>query len=231
MDWLNFGLIFVGGISLCFAIFIWLINKKNRINIYFGISLAAVSFWVASEGIMLLVRDEQYVRLFGVMTYFFGLIVPFSFLFFSFYFPFEARHFKKNLKIIFWILLLAGLVVCIIPDLLVRQGVVGTNGVNNDMRVNPLGFWFYAVLFFLFFVWSFYNLITKYINAQGYTKIQIRPILLGSLFLFVFASIFDLIIPYFEGEIFGWVGPYATIIMLVAISYLLFFSGKKIYLE
>jgi hypothetical protein len=231
MHYINLGLIFVGGISLCFAIFIWLINKKNRINIYFSIALAAVSFWSAAEGVMLLVPDEQYVKIFGTLTYFFGIIIVFIFLFFTFYFPFEVKRFKVGLKIFFIILFILGIIFCVTPNFLVRRGIVGTNGLNNDLILNPFGFWLYAFVFFLFAFWSFYNLISKYVSVQGFTKTQVGSILFGTLIFFLFSVTFDLLIPYFKGEIYGSVGPYATLVMLVFIAYLLFFAGKKIYIR
>lgn len=205
-------------------------NAKNKINIYFALALSGVALWGTSEALMLSSVDSSLIQFFGSLTYAFGIFIALNFLLFSFYFPFQNVRVSKTFISV--LILISGLmfIISIIPGAVVKNGVLQNFGksINGNLILNPLGFWLYFTIFILFFILSFSNLIRKYFSCDGFTKKQLKFIILGTFIFFIFAAIFDLIVPYFKGEILGWVGPYATIFMMFMICYMIFFSGKKL---
>ena len=231
MHWINIGLIFIAGLNLLLAIFVWLLNFKNKINITFSLGMVGVTLWAAFEAFIFMSSNSSTIFFWGILTYVSGIFVALNFLLFSFYFPFEQYKIKNSLLTFIFLIFVITIVISSVPGVLVKEGVLGQNLKNNDLILNPTGFLIYAASFFLFFIWSFCNLFFKYIKGSGFVRRQLKYIIFGTFILFAFGSIFDLIVPYFKGEIFGWVGPYATLIMMISVSLFLFFSGKKIYIK
>ena len=59
-------------------------------------------------------------------------------------------------------------------------------------------------------------------------KKQLGAIIIGFGLAGIFGVIFDLILPYFGNWKLNWFGPYFTIFVLFAISYLIFFKYKLV---
>jgi len=232
MHYVNLGLIFVAVANLLAGIYVWSINRKNKINIYFSLAMVGVAFWGASEGFMFIAKTVDLVALFGKLTYAFGIFIALNFLLFSFYFPFQARRLNKVIILTPIIIFLVTIIFVFIPGLLIKQGVLANTIVaNNDLLLNPIGFWLYMISFMFLFGWSFCNLIKKYFGSDGFIRQQLKYIISTSSIFFILATIFDLLVPYFKGEVLGWIGPYATLVMFFAIAYLIFFGGKRLYLR
>jgi hypothetical protein len=232
MHWTSIGLMIIAGLNIFLAFFVWLRNPKNKINIYFSIALVSTALWGVTESLMLSVKTEPAVTFYGAVTYIFGIIIASSFLIFSLYFPFEIEKIKKSRILFIYLLSVIPIGVAVTPGLLIENGILEqANLPFNDLALNSLGFWTYFVFFIFCFSWSFYNLAVKYSRSEGFAKKQIKYLTSTIFIAVVFAIIFDLIIPYFKGEIFGWVGPYFTLLIVFAITYLLFFAGRKVALS
>ena len=230
MHWINIGLILVAGLNIGLALLVWLRNPKHKINITFALGIMGVAFWGASEGLMFLSSSPKSVAFYGSATYFFGIFVAFNFYLFSVYFPYQLHHLKKWLILLFSFGFIVISIISFIPGMLIKDGVVG-GGSHNDLILVPTGFWIYSAFFLTIFILGFYNLFLKYSRSDGFMRIQLKYVTFGILIVFIFATIFDLLIPYFKGEVLGWVGPYATLIMVFVTTYILFFAGKKIYIR
>lgn len=222
----------IAGLDIVLAFFIWLRNPKNKINIYFAIALMSTALWGVFESLLLSTKMGSLVFFYGVITYIFGIIIASTFLIFSLYFPFEIEKIKR-FKVLFIYLISAIFIgLAATPGLLIKDGVLeNANLPFNDITLNPFGFWIYFAFFIFCFGWSFYNLAVKYSRSEGFAKKQIKYLTSTIFIAVIFAIIFDLIIPYFKGEIFGWVGPYFTLLIVFAITYLLFFAGRKVALS
>jgi hypothetical protein len=228
MSFINFGIIIISLINLLAAIIVWQRNPKNKINIFFSLAMAGVAFWGAGEGLMFISLTSQAIAFWGSVTYSFGIFVAFNFYLFTVYFPYPLYRFNKFILVFLSFCFFIALIIPIVPNFVVKGGIVGENISNNDLILNPLGFWLYSFFFLGSFIMGFYNLFYKYSRSGGFMRIQLKYTTFGALIVFIFSVIFDLLIPYFKGEIFGWVGPYATLVMIFVVAYILFFAGNDI---
>lgn len=220
MFWSNIGLIIISAVNLVLAFVIWLRNQKNKINIYFALSLSGVAFWGITESLMLMAKNPAHVLFWGIGAYVFSFFVATNFLIFSFYFPFINYKLVKKINLFLYLIFFAVTIVLIQPGLLGKKGIIGSN--YNKLELNEISYWLYFILFIFYFGWSFYNLIIKYIRGEGFNKKQLGYIIVGTITVFLFATIFDLLTPYFKGEVLGYIGSYSTIILIFTISCLLF---------
>lgn len=222
-------LFFVSVLNLILSLLIFIRNPRNKINIFYSIATAGLAWWGISEGSTLLGKTAFSVWLSSAMTYAAGAFIAANFLIFSFYFPFISYKLSKKLILGIYILFLIIGIMSLTPGWVVKEGVVRED--SNSFVVNTYGSIIYLIYFLGFFGWGFYNLIGKYKRSGGFIKKQLEYVIIGVLISLIISVITNLIIPMFRGTWLGWCGPTSTLIIILFISYLLFFPGRKIYIK
>ena len=174
--------------------------------IFISGSVSAVGFWVG-------------------MSYTFGAFIALSFLLFSFYFPLEGRTVGRGLTALLVVLFMVIVgVVWFFP--IVSDSTV--DSVRNNFDAGLIPSIIYLIYFLGFFAWSYINFIRKYKTTEGYTRTQMKIVMIGVLIPLVISAITNLIIPIRSGALVGWIGPASTLILVLVVSHLLFFSGRRV---
>jgi len=225
MDWTNISLIAVAALNFILAILILARNPKSKINIFYSLATFGVALWGFSEAMLFISGNVSAVGFWAGMAYTFGAFIALSFLLFSFHFPFEGRAISRGLVaplVILFIVILG--VVWLVP--LVSDNAV--NSVRNNFSAGLTPSIIYLIYFFGFFIWSYINLIKKYKDTEGFARTQMKVVMIGVLIPLAISATTNLIIPIRSGTLVGWVGPVSTLVLVLVVSQLLFFSGKRI---
>ena len=136
-------------ILLILSFWIWISNPKNRINIFFSLTLAFTGLWGLQESFMLIGRSVEWVTFWGMTSYAFGLTIPFFFLFFAIYFPYQNKILDKNTNSLIIIVYLVGAVIAVYPGGVVKEGII-RNG-HGDIILNTPVYIIWLIIFIFFF--------------------------------------------------------------------------------
>lgn len=206
------------------AIMVYFLNPKHRINIYYSIMGFLCSIWIFGLVTFRWMQTETAVRLLVFIYYVAAGLIPVFFYLFSIYFPYQ----KRILEIKTIILILFGTLVMIIdvlPWFLINDFIISPP--DNILMLNLPANIIYTVIFLAFIALGYKNLIEKYRISGGFHRIQLKCLIYGTAIAFIFGMIFDLFYPLFGNYKMIWLGPYFTVILLMFISYLLFFHKLK----
>lgn len=202
--------------NLLLALIILFKNSKNRINVFFAITVFGVALWSFGIGVF---------RVAGLDTaYFWGQFVYFAvdfaivfFLYFSFIFPYGDM--PKN-KLIRFILVITPLVVFFIA--LIPKSIIYNIEIDDPNKKLYFGWGYYvhSLILFTFFIWAFINLLRRYVGSKKErNRKQLFYLFTGTAISFLIGVTTNVILPFFGIANFNWVGPSATIIMVLFIAY------------
>lgn len=214
-------------LTLGLAFFIWVRNYKNRINITFALSMVSTAFWGLSESLMLTGNASDQIKFWGIFSYVFGLTIPFCFIFFTFYFPYQMRSLNEKIIIVIFLFYVIGIVLAFIPGGVVEQGILRDG--HGDITLNTYGYLIWFLIFITFFTWSYFNLFYKFYHSSGFIRQQLQSLIIFTIFPVIIATIFSVIVPFFSGEFLGWIGVQSLLVLVLGIFYYFIFTGKKIY--
>lgn len=190
--------------------------KKSVSIAVFTVSVGTVAAWTFA---MFLYRsmDEEQVLLFGRLLYASAMLIPLTFLYFSFLFPAVKSTIAKE-KVILLALppILLGVLI-FFTDYVVYTVLIHP-GAENEILFGPL-YLLYIAYVSCYFVWALFNLWQKYLGATGLLKTQLSYILTGTLISIVFGSTFNLFLPSIGDFRLNWLGNVMTLIMVSFIAY------------
>ena len=127
------------------------------------------------------------------------------------------------MKLVVILRLVVLMLVLIFPDLWLES--VGLIYPNNFYSVNRFGY-IYLILYDIFFIcWSFYNLLAKYRDSDGISRVQLKNLILGAAGVALFGIIFETILPLVGNYQYYWLGPYLALVLLFYLVQ--FFIFKK----
>jgi len=151
-------------------------------------------------------------------------MINFNLISFSIYFLYQHVVLSNKLKFFIWLGAVA-IIIDVLPWFLIEDVILEPP--DNIIVLNLPANIIYTVIFLSFTISAFKNLIGKLINSGGFARIQLKCVVYGSAVAFIFGILFDLFYPLFGNYKMIWLGPYFTVVMLVFITYLLFFHQLK----
>ncbi|KKT35969.1 MAG: hypothetical protein UW24_C0001G0005 [Parcubacteria group bacterium GW2011_GWA2_44_12] len=217
-----FILLIIATCNIAWALFIWLRNPKDKINIFFSLTVFGLSIWsalvamlglfISSHDLSITIRKDSFIApLFAVL----------NFLIFTYYYPYR----KKVLSSITIALLLLSFTVTVIlvsSDIFIKEAV----NINGEWihTYNPLIYGVFSLVL-LFYLWcGFYNLFSSALTGDKGIPYRARVVIVASGAVAVFGLIFSLLMPYIDPVYtrFNWIGPASSLFMISYISYCIF---------
>ena len=196
-----------------------LLRKATSVrNISFALLSFGVSLWSIGIAVFRDATNIHFVYFSGVMVHFAAGLAIYSLLPFSFTFP--SGNLPRRLILKRAILYINGLILLstLIPGFVVKNVSIGTANGENAVAYG-LGFLLFSVYVFVSAIWAFYNLIHKYRQEKGITKLQLRYMFLGIYISAIIGIVTNLLLPAIGIFSFNWVGPSSTLIMVSFIAY------------
>jgi len=225
MDWKNILLIIVAGLDMVFSFTVYSINPKNKINIFYSLFLFFASIWAFGIMMFRLLQSISFIAYLTIYTYYVaaGFIAIF-FCLFSFYFPHLDRRITLSHKLLFLFGTIIILVISL-PIFLVKE--LSILPANNVVILNAIAYEIYSIVFLFFTLIGFINLFKKLIKSDGFSRVQLKFIIYSTGIAYFFGVIFNLIYPFVGNYTMIWFGPCFTIIIVIFLSYFLFFYRHK----
>jgi len=225
MHWTNIGLLIVAGMNLGMALFIWLKNPKNKINVNLSLTIIFVGLWAL--GIAML-RESTVVSHAWFWSFFqnaSGVLIVVPFFFFSTYFPFQNIILKKWHKILIVLSVIIMLLINFVPGWWISSIIISPP--KTYYIFNRIGAAYFEIYIYFYLISAFTILIRKYLTSGGFIKIQLRYIINGLGVLAIFGSFFAVLLPFIYGNnSMNWPGPYFALFMVATLSYFVFHYRK-----
>ncbi|MFH1361269.1 MAG: histidine kinase N-terminal 7TM domain-containing protein, partial [bacterium] len=203
-----------GNFSL--GIFVLLNNWKNKINISYALTTLLTALWVTLVLFFDVSRDSAQALLLYRMATMVSAFIPIPFLYFFSVFPKEDAV-PRTYQIIAWFILALFFAGISFSDLLIA-GIAGQNSAHLSLVVGP-AYILFVIYFLGFLAFAFYRLFERYFAYRGLARQQIVYVLLGFFLGFIFPVVTNLIMPLFGFSNLIDIGPLATIITVIFISY------------
>lgn len=219
MNLINAGLILVAGLNIGMAILILLRNPRNKINIYFFLTVLFLGLWSLGIGMLREATNESAFLFWAIFENVTGFLVAVFFFFFAVYFPYEIFKLKK--VVIFFASIVTILMIGVVSSHLYVEEVFIVPH-NSDYITNIIGRVYYSVFFLTFTVASFYVLIKKYLVSQGEMKRTLGVILLATGFMGTLGTIFGIFVTFYTGNATDAFVPYFSIPMVLILIWFIF---------
>jgi signal transduction histidine kinase len=216
MHYSNVILLVVGIINLFLSFFVFLRNKKNRINIFFAITIFAIAFWCLGIAFFRMGTIKS-VYFWGQFVYFTINFTIVFFLYFSFVFPKGELPKSKLVRLILFFPPVIIFLISLIPRSIISEAVIEIPGQVITVKVG-WGYYVHSVITFVFMSWAFANLILKFLKSKGIARLQLLYLFIGTI-ISATIGIFTNVILFFYTAKYNWIGPTGTIIMVGFITY------------
>jgi len=209
-------LIIVAILNLLLGAFVYLKNRKDKINIYYGLTASSTAAWCFGIAVLRLTNNVDTAFFWVRFNYVAATLIGISFLSFSLVFPFVKEKPKKIYKTLFLLFAAFVLFISAWPNLMVVGVEINDKG-NTGILTEFV--YFFATYFMMCLIGAFGNFIQKYKDADSTQKVQIKYVFTGTLIAAIFGTTFDLILPIARNWELAWLGPIFTIVMVGLIAY------------
>lgn len=204
--------------NLALSLIFYSRGGRNPITRYYAAAVVSVAAWAFGHG-MYALSNSHYSLLWFYFTYVAGSFIAFFFFQFARIFPNPEKSYRmllpaKLLSFGFPFLVIAGLFA---PQVLVQSLTQSDNGAQV-VFVMP-SYLFYTSGFSLLMGWGFLHLFSRYREATGRQRMQIRYVVAGTGIAAVFGSYFNLWLPWVGNTSFMWLGPQFSLFMIAFILY------------
>lgn len=180
-------------VELLFGISIIRKRPLSEIKVTFFVYILAVVIWVASNGLMRVSADYQFINFFNRVSYVAGILIASSLYYFTSTFPFRSSEKSQyELPVLITIATLFSTVI-----LLSNFVISGDIQQYQDLPTFGLLYWPYALTLIIFIVVSVLRFLRKLKSADGIHHWQIKMLLWGILISAIAGVISDLILPAF----------------------------------
>jgi signal transduction histidine kinase len=190
-------------------------SRLKLMNIIFFAMTLAISSWSLCNYFAEVTTGQLQIAL-TQATYASAIAIAAFFFLFAVLFPKgQSRNFGL-ISIVSLIMAGLGIATCFTPMFVTGVSIVGT---SINIQTGPL-FTIFLILFPLAIIAALSVLIYKYRNAKGQVKTQIQYVFLGTFFVALFASISNIIIPFFTGNyVSSRYGPLSTVFFIGFTAY------------
>jgi len=203
-------------VNLFLSFFVLLRNARKKINIFFSITIFGIFLWSLGIAFFRIANEDSWF-FWGQFVYFAVNFTIVFFLYFTFVFPFGSL--PKNKLILTTLILfpVAIFIISFIPKSIISE-ITLLNGRDKQLTFN-WGYYVHSMVTFIFFIWAFFNLFTKYKKSSGVYRNQLLYLFIGTMISTSIAVITNIVLPFFGISSFNWVGPIGTIFMIGFITY------------
>ncbi len=213
-------LLIIAVCNIAWAFFIWLRNPKDKINIFFGLTIFFCGVWAGLLAInYIFITSPEFASIFNQWAAIATLAIGFNFVIFTYYFPSPQKI--LTVDVIFYLTLLFVISALIWLGLDVGSSPKKINGVWHYQYNNAILYLIYSLYLISHFGFGFYNLFTGGIRGQGLSD-RVVAVIIGVLVAVTGGVIFGLVLPYFFDSSYEWVAPCFTVFMIGYISYHIF---------
>lgn len=220
-------LLAAGLLNLFMAIFVISRGYKNKVNLTFSLLTFFNFLWAISVFFgRVLPSDGWYF--WAIFAYPASLGITIALFYFSIYFPFILKGFKK---IYHFMILIPGILLAIvsfIPNWFVVNTYHDANITEYTLYYLKPIYLIFALYFFILIILAVYNLYLKHKTSELVYKKQITLLLLTIIIGLIVGSYFDLVLCYFGNFKYIWIGPPFTLLMNAVVFYLIFSARDKI---
>jgi len=216
IDVRDFILIVVAILNSVLGLLILFKNRKDPINVFYGFTAFSTSLWAVGLAMFRLTGDLSTADFWARLYYIAAALIGFSFLLFSFYFPFQNLKVKKSYKLLFFFFSAAVIVISLWPKFLVQD--IAWRDWGKEVKLSDF-YIIYTTYFIMCMVGAFGSFISKLKGASRLQRIQINYVFAGTLIAAIWGVAFNLIFPLIGNYKFIWLGPYLTVIMVGLIAY------------
>jgi signal transduction histidine kinase len=200
--------------------YVLLKGKSNKYNVYYFLVVLSLTLWVFGVGMFYYFPYVHDNDLFFVkLLYFFGALIPTSFLGFVILFPDNKNTIKEWRKIfLFFPNLILFYLIFMTPFII--RGVY----MVDDVKVISYGdlVWVFNFEFIVFMLIAYILLLKKYHylkNRDHLLRTQFNYIITGTSITSLLGSFFNVILPMIGNFSFFWLGPLSTIFMVSFFTY------------
>jgi len=215
MDIKDLLLFIITGINIMLTGVILFHNPKDKINIYYSLTVLSVALWTFGSVMFRIVHFSSALP-WAILYYISASLIATYFLYFAIVFP---KRVVKKWSIVRHVLMH-------IPAIILAYLVLYSPGFISDFRLQSWGkeiklgsvYYLYILHFIGYMGTAFLILTKKLFIATGIERTQIKVVLAGTFIATIFGAIFNLFLPLSNYKL-VWLGPYFTLIMVVAIAY------------
>ncbi|MEK7131065.1 MAG: ATP-binding protein [Patescibacteria group bacterium] len=207
-------LFFISLFNLGLATLIIFRNWKERVNIFYSLTLTAISFWSFGLGMFILSSFEN-GRFWAIFYYISASFIVTCFLYFAR--AFVSKNIVKTsfLKhLLFHCPSIAIIIILLTNFHFIKEYTLEPWGKNIKLGYF---YFFYVTHVVVYIGYSIMILFKHFSFVSGIKKTQLKFIFLGTS-IASFATIPNLFLPLFTYK-FVWFGPYPTLIMIIAVAY------------
>lgn len=226
MSLANIFLIIVAGMHLGLSVVVLLRNPRDRVNILFSISILFLALWVLATAIF---RSENSIDSAYLAYRFkiaFGLMIAWSFQFFTLFFPwYGAKKWQKLSQLFLAAIVLASLlIIAFWPAYTIRQITIQPG--DNLAFVNKYFWILYSFSFILNFCVAIARLAMKWRKQEGFLKFQLQSVALSVIIPLSFAVIVNIILLFFDFFISDWMGALLSVVFSFLCFYFVFICSE-----
>ncbi|MFH0952585.1 MAG: histidine kinase N-terminal 7TM domain-containing protein [Patescibacteria group bacterium] len=199
----------------------WLVYRYQRtaVNSWYIAFVFSVGLWVlANAGIYFYVDALETAQLFNELTWLAGVLIAFTFLFFSFYFPISLKPVRRYYYLLIFVPLVLFIYLIFFSKLFITGMIFEGN--NQKFFTGSL-FFLFPVYFLVYLIWGIINLGRKLKRTDGVHVRQLKLFLTGILISSVFIIVFDMIYPLFGKAVPLGLGPEFSIVWLGYTTYII----------
>lgn len=219
MSLINIGLILVAGLNIGMAILILLRNPKNKINIYFFLTVLFLGFWALGEGLFRETTVASIALFWARFENLSGFLVAVFFTFFAIHYPYESFKLKPAYL---WLMILGAVSVFIVASqpLYIYEVILQPH--NNDFISNAFGRYYFSAFFVAYTLAGFYFLTKKYFESKGIIKRNLFIILLATGIMGFFGTVLGIFVTAITAKDNVWFVPYFSIPMVLVLVWFIF---------
>jgi signal transduction histidine kinase len=201
--------------ALLINFILFLITLKGNKNYRYALHVFSVVGWVFAMQIFRYSSDLNTLRFIGIVLYFFGLYIPFTFLLFLLEYKKELfkefQKYKIYIKFLFLLYFFQSLFI-----------ILNVNYVKNSEHIivfNKFVYTYYLLLVNLFFFFAFYLIYIWIKKTVGVDKSQAKIIFYGSLMTVTISFFSNVLLPTFNVFTFNWIGQVSSIFLTSCVFY------------
>src|SRR3972149_4213606 len=190
-------------------------NLKNRLNQIFAFFILFVVLWTISNYFANFYGP--YSLFWTQMTFASAVLVAFTLVYFSYYFPKSDRQTSNKEHLIITIPTILILLLLLFTKTVIAGITIIETGTGVEQGIL---YYIWPVYFLLFIIFTFYNLIKKYRNLNKKQQIQMRILFVGLLLSLLLAITTNLLFPLIlKNDTLSNYGPYSTFIIIGFTTY------------
>ena len=221
-------------LNLSLGLFVYYQNKKNRINVYYGVFCIFTAIWPSTLLFFMSTNSPEYALWWMKASYVAAAGIASSLFYFSLTLP-SGKKIKKIYSILIVVSFVFISALLLIPNFLTKKVVEHSWG--KEVLLGSLE----HAIFTIFFVAVYYSalivILKKRKKCKGAVRARLLYIFFGVLIPSIFGGFFNLVLasPWLQNFKYIWLGPIFTMIMVMFIAYAIvkhhLFNAKVIATE